>query len=104
VAFKKTKHILRMAEFLRDLVARCVVVLSHVQGKVMVADILTKAMGRALFVALLQLLVDFAASGGAVVASVPQRGATSGGAAPGAGSGGANTGPPSGSVSTDASS
>ena len=38
VAFKKTKHILRAAEFLRDLVARDVVRLQHLPGKVMVAD------------------------------------------------------------------
>jgi hypothetical protein len=79
VAFKKTKHILRFAEFLRDLVARRVITLSHVPGTVMIADILTKAMGRALFVALLALLVEFAASGGRVVMDVPQRVAASGG-------------------------
>ena len=43
VAFKKTKHILRAAEFLRDLVARDVVRWQHLPGKVMVADLLTKA-------------------------------------------------------------
>ena len=32
VAFKKTKHILRAAEFLRDLVARDVVRLQHLPG------------------------------------------------------------------------
>ena len=53
VAFKKTKHILRAAEFLRDLVAREVVVLQHVSGSVMVADLLTKSVARAMFVFLL---------------------------------------------------
>ena len=33
VAFKKTKHILRAAEFLRDLVAREVIALKHLPGK-----------------------------------------------------------------------
>lgn len=56
VAFKKTKHILRAAQFLRDLVAREVVYLLHVPGSVMTADILTKAVARAIFVALFQRL------------------------------------------------
>jgi hypothetical protein len=43
VSFKKTKHILRAAEFLRDLVAREVIRLDHISGTVMVADLLTKA-------------------------------------------------------------
>ena len=41
VAFKKTKHILRAAEYLRDLVFKGVVTLSHLSGVLMVADILT---------------------------------------------------------------
>ena len=56
VAFKKTKHILRAAEFLRDLVARDVVRLQHLPGKVMVADLLTKAVARALFASLMDLI------------------------------------------------
>ena len=63
VAFKKTKHILRAAEFLRDLVAREVVRLEHVAGAVMLADILTKAQARPVFLELLRLLDDFARSG-----------------------------------------
>jgi hypothetical protein len=63
VAFKKTKHILRAAEFLRDLVAREVVVLRHVSGAVMLADVLTKACSRVIFVELLRLLDAFSASG-----------------------------------------
>ena len=55
VAFKKTKHILRSASFLRDLVAHRVVVLSHVSGKRMVADILTKACSRAIFLELIRM-------------------------------------------------
>ena len=42
VAFKKTKHILRAAEFLRDLVTREVVSVEHISGVVMLADIITK--------------------------------------------------------------
>ena len=43
VSFKKTKHILRAAEGLRDYVARLVFVLIHLPGKVNLADVLTKA-------------------------------------------------------------
>ena len=68
VAFKKTKHILRAAEFLRDLVARRVVTLRHVKGELMVADLLTKANDRATFVALLRLLDAFARAGHVLVA------------------------------------
>ena len=67
VAFKNTKHILRAAEFLRDLVARRVVTVKHVKGTVMLADILTKACARAIFVELLRLLDDYATSGQVVV-------------------------------------
>ena len=56
VAFKKTKHILRSASFLRDLVARQVLVLAHIKGDRMVADILTKACARTIFLELLRLL------------------------------------------------
>ena len=63
VAFKKTKHILRAAEFLRDLVARDVVVLKHVSGSVMMADLLTKAVARPMFVALMRLLAEYSRSG-----------------------------------------
>ena len=65
IAFKKTKHILRAAEFLRDLVAREVVTLSHVAGTVMLADLLTKAVARAMYVELLRLLDAYAQSGDA---------------------------------------
>jgi len=41
VAFKKTKHIMRAGAFLRDLVAKGILVLSHVKGAYMMADILT---------------------------------------------------------------
>ena len=63
VAFKQTKHILRAAEFLRDLLAREVVSLYHVPGKVMVADLLTKAVARVVFHDLLRLLDAYASSG-----------------------------------------
>ena len=53
VAFKKTKHILRAAEFLRDLVAREVITLVHLAGRVMIADLLTKGVPRPVFVELL---------------------------------------------------
>lgn len=63
VAFKKTKHILRAAEFLRDLVKREVITLSHVPGTVMLADLLTKAVARAVFVQLMCLLRMYADQG-----------------------------------------
>ena len=56
VAFKNTKHILRAAEFLRDLVARLVVKLEHIPGTDMVADILTKAVARPIFLRLIKAL------------------------------------------------
>ena len=63
VSFKKTKHILRAAEFLRDLVARGVIALSHVPGTTMVADILTKAVTRAIYHELMRLIATYAESG-----------------------------------------
>ena len=62
IAFKKTKHILRAAEFLRDLVAREIVTLKHVAGATMIADILTKACARAIFATLIELIATYARS------------------------------------------
>ena len=58
VAFKKTKHIMRAAEYLRDLVAKMKVTLDHIEGTVNVADVLTKPQARAVFVQLVQLMLD----------------------------------------------
>ena len=55
-ALKKTKHILRAAEFLRDLVMRAVCYLVHVPGERMVADMLTKPLSRATFLVALKML------------------------------------------------
>ena len=63
VAFKQTKHILRAAAFLRDLVARLVAGLAHVPGRIMIADILTKAVARHLFLDLLRLFDAYATDG-----------------------------------------
>ena len=57
VAFKKTKHILRDAYYLRDLVARQFFAPSHVASSEELADILTKALPRALFLRLRAHLV-----------------------------------------------
>ena len=57
VAFKKTKHIMREAHYLRDLVARRVYSPEHVASEAMLADIFTKALGRALYVRLRDLLM-----------------------------------------------
>ena len=67
VAFKNTKHILRAAYFLRDLVAREVTTVKHVAGSTMIADILTKAPARAIFIEMLRLLLAYPVSGDAVV-------------------------------------
>jgi hypothetical protein len=67
VAFKKTKHILRAAFFLRDLVARGVLELRHVKGTRMMADILTKPTSRAVFVSLLHLIDAYSVTGLAVL-------------------------------------
>ena len=55
--------IMRVAEFLRDLVARQVVTLRHVPGRVMIADLLTKSVSRQLFMRLLQLFDAYSAEG-----------------------------------------
>ena len=65
VSFKKTKHIMRAAEYLRDLVAREAIVVKHLPGSRMIADLLTKAVARALFCELLALLDSFAVNGDA---------------------------------------
>ena len=57
VAFKKTKHIMRESHYLRDLVARRVYRPEHVVSAEQLADILTKALGRVLFVRLRDLLL-----------------------------------------------
>jgi len=58
---KKTKHILRDAEYLRDLVTREVLAPSHVPSAEQVADLFTKALGRPTFLALrAQLVADVA--------------------------------------------
>ena len=49
VAFKKTKHILRDAYFLRDVVARLVFAPRHVSSEDQWADILTKPLPRMIF-------------------------------------------------------
>ena len=55
VSFKKTKHILRAAEGLRDYVARLVFVMVHIAGSANVADILTKPQAAAVFTELIAL-------------------------------------------------
>ena len=49
VAFKKTKHVLRDANFLRDVVARLYFKPEHVVSESMLADVLTKPLPRAQF-------------------------------------------------------
>ena len=56
VAFKQTKHIMRAAAFLRDLVQKEVTELRHLAGYRMIADILTKAQARHIFSELMKLL------------------------------------------------
>jgi len=63
IAFKNTKHILRAAEFLRDLVHREAVSMQHLPSRVMIADILTKAPARVVFIDLLRLIDAYAQDG-----------------------------------------
>ena len=78
------ERIQHAAEFLRDLVAREVIRLEHVSGTVMLADLLTKAVNRMLYLALVQLLVEYSARGVVTHSyySVPSRDTRSGGAVP----------------------
>ena len=69
VAFKNTKHILRAAEFLRDLVAREVVTLEHLRGEIMVADILTKSVARPVFLKLMAMLESYSTSSSSVAST-----------------------------------
>ena len=57
VAFKKTKHIMRAAHFLRDLVARRFVELRKVPGEENVADLLTKPVQLPVFRKLSQVIL-----------------------------------------------
>ena len=59
ISFKNTKHVMRAAEFLRDLVLKGHVILKHVPGTLMIADLLTKAPARATFIELVKLLDDY---------------------------------------------
>ena len=51
---------MRAAAFLRDIVARRQLAMEHLPGKLMIADIMTKAPSRSVFVTLLSLLDRFA--------------------------------------------
>ena len=56
VAFKKTKHIMRSAEFLRDLCLRGVFAVKWISGEQNPADLLTKPQDLATFRALMKIL------------------------------------------------
>lgn len=56
VAFKKTKHIMRAAQYLRDLVSRLYITMEHVNGADNASDILTKAQARAVFCHLFKIM------------------------------------------------
>ena len=58
VSFRKTKHILRDAEGLRDCVARMIFVMVHIQGTTNLADILTKAQSVKVFRDLMALYFE----------------------------------------------
>jgi hypothetical protein len=62
VAFKKTKHIMRVSHYLRDLVARRVYSPKHVVSAQQLADILTKALPRLAFVRLRDMLLRLVAA------------------------------------------
>lgn len=63
VAFKKTKHILRAAEFVRDLVRRQIMVMKWIPGAENVADVCTKAVSLSVFRALKMLLINLPVAG-----------------------------------------
>ena len=63
VAFKKTKHIMRESNYLRDLVARRVYSPEYVVSAQQLADILTKALPRLTFVRLKDMLLLLATVG-----------------------------------------
>ena len=71
IAFKKTKHILRAAEFLRDLVMRRVYSLSHISGVSNPADVMTKPLPRGTFVLINALITNFARTVNASASSAP---------------------------------
>jgi hypothetical protein len=48
---------------LRDLVAREVIALKHLPGKIMLADVLTKAVARAIFLLLTRLIAEYSTTG-----------------------------------------
>ena len=54
---------LACTEFLRDLVVKQVLTLNHLSGNVMVADLLTKAVSRAVFTTLVTLLANYSRDG-----------------------------------------
>ena len=56
VAFKKPKHILRAAQFLKDHTLRGSCAMRHCKGVIMIADILTKGVARPIFIQLMKLL------------------------------------------------
>mmetsp|Transcript_43052 Transcript_43052/g.107404 ORF Transcript_43052/g.107404 Transcript_43052/m.107404 type:complete len:105 (-) Transcript_43052:189-503(-) len=56
IAFKKTKHIMRAAEFLRDLCLRSVLTLRWISGESNPADIFTKGHSLAAFRAYMHIL------------------------------------------------
>ena len=58
VAFKKTKHIMRDAEYLRDVVAREMFTPRHVTSAAQLADVFTKPLPRPTFMALRNQLVQ----------------------------------------------
>ena len=58
VAFKKTKHILRDAYFLRDVVARGIFKPEHVPSEDELADVMSKAVARPVFMKLRPKLVS----------------------------------------------
>ena len=64
VAFKKTKHVLRDAEYLRDLVAREVFKPEHVPSSRQLADAFTKALPRLVFAALVKIVLGGDAGAG----------------------------------------
>ena len=69
IAFKKTKHILRASQFLRDLLCKHLIRLHHINGELMMADFLTIALPRATFHRILASVVDSSSSTASSIAA-----------------------------------
>ena len=62
IAFKKTTHIFRASQFIRNLVFKHVIRLHHINGELMMADFLTNALPPATFRSIFTSVNDYSSS------------------------------------------